>query len=301
MKLTSFMPRDRQTFGVILITATFGMWGVFPIYFKWLDNVSPLEILAHRIIWSVVLLFLIIIFLGRLNALRRLLKIKKVILNLALSGALISANWGIFIYAVEAGHILETSLGYFISPLFSIFFGFLFLKEKLSKINQISLLIVFMAICVQIYALGRLPFICLLLPLSFAFYGLIRKKCPVPTYEGLFIETMLMTPFALIILAFIQISGGANFQINLTGFLLFFSGVITILPLLTFGAASKYLALSTIGFFQYISPSISFLIAIFLYNESFEAYKMLSFGLIWLSLGLSTIFSLKGYKWTLHR
>lgn len=95
MKLTSFMPRDRQTFGVILITATFGMWGVFPIYFKWLDNVSPLEILAHRIIWSVVLLFLLIIFLGRLNALRRLLKIKKVILNLALSGALISANWGI--------------------------------------------------------------------------------------------------------------------------------------------------------------------------------------------------------------
>lgn len=301
MKQEILKTKNSQNLGIFLISATFIMWGVFPIYFKCLDKVGALEILAHRIIWSVFLLFLLIIFLRRLNSLRRLLKIKKVILNLALSGALISINWGIFIYAVETGNILETSLGYFINPLFSILLGFLFLKEKLSKINQISLLIVFMAICVQIYGLGRLPFISLILPLSFAFYGLIRKKCPVPTYEGLFIETTLMAPFALIILAFIQNNGEANFGVNLAGFLLFFSGVITILPLLTFGAASKYLALSTIGFFQYISPSISFLIAIFMYNESFEPYKMLSFALIWASLGLSTIFSIKGNKWNFHR
>ena len=297
MNTAFFIPSNKRNFGIILIIATFGMWGVFPIYFKWLDNVGAIEVLAHRIIWSVVLLFILLIFLKRLSNLRRLLRLKKVLFNLALSGALISANWGIFIYAVERGNILETSLGYFINPLFSVLLGWIFLKERLSFVNKISLFIVFIAIGVQIYGLGRLPFISLVLPLSFALYGLIRKKCPVSAYEGLFIETLIMSPFAALILIYAYYNGVGHFELDLAGFLLFFSGVVTILPLLTFGAASKYLPLSTIGFFQYISPSISFLVAIFMYNESFESYKMLSFCLIWASLALSTLASLKGRKW----
>ena len=284
---------NKEQKGIAFALSTFFMWGVFPIYFKLLADVGAVQVLAHRILWSAIILFGLLYFSSKLRQVFRLLSIKKVALNLLASGVLISINWGVFIWAVERGQILETSLGYFINPLFSILLGAIFLKERLSKASKISLFIVVIAICVQIYDLGSLPFISLILPASFAFYGLIRKKVRVPSIHGLFVETMLTLPFALGFLLYLWSVGEARLDFDSTGFLLAFSGVVTILPLLTFNSAAKYLRLSTLGFFQYLSPSISFLVAIFLYNEPLGMLKLASFMLIWASLAINIIYNLK--------
>ena len=284
---------NKEQKGIAFALSTFFMWGVFPIYFKLLADVGAIQVLAHRIVWSAIILFALLYFSNKLRQVFRLLSLKKVALNLLASGVLISINWGVYIWAVERGQILETSLGYFINPLFSILLGAIFLKERLSKASKISLFIVVIAICVQIYDLGSLPFISLILPASFAFYGLIRKKVRVPSTHGLFVETMLTLPFALGFLLYLWSVGEARLDFDSTGFLLAFSGVVTILPLLTFNSAAKYLRLSTLGFFQYLSPSISFLLAIFLYNEPLGMLKLASFVLIWASLAINIIYNLK--------
>ncbi|MEE3693800.1 EamA family transporter RarD [Campylobacter sp. CLAX-22107-21] len=279
--------------GFILALATFIMWGVFPIFFKFIEGIAATEVLAHRIIWSALILLAILIITKRLNSVKRIAKIKKVTLTLAITGALIASNWGVFIYAINQNEILATSLGYFINPLFSILLGAIILKEELSPALKLSIFIVFTAIGVQIYAIGNLPLISIILPLSFALYGLLRKRLGVRTFEGLFIETIILTPFALLYLLYLAINNSSEFGINFNGIMLFLSGFITILPLLTFNASTKYLKLSTIGFLQYISPTLSMIIAVFIYNETLDFYKIISFALIWISLAIATISNLR--------
>ncbi|WP_096024827.1 EamA family transporter RarD [Campylobacter lanienae] len=279
--------------GFILALATFIMWGVFPVFFKFIQGISATEVLAHRIIWSSVILFIVLIVTKKLTSLKRIAKIKKVILTLAITGILIASNWGIFIYAINQNEILATSLGYFINPLFSILLGAIILKEELSPALKLSIFIVFIAIGIQIYTLGKLPFISIMLPLSFALYGLLRKRLGVRTFEGLFIETMILSPFALIYLIYLSLVSSSEFGLNFNGIMLFLSGFITILPLLTFNASTKYLKLSTIGFLQYISPTLSMLIAVFVYNETLDLYKIISFVLIWISLAIAAISNLR--------
>ncbi|WP_086246378.1 EamA family transporter RarD [Campylobacter vicugnae] len=279
--------------GFILALATFIMWGVFPIFFKFIEGIAATEVLAHRIIWSALILLVILIITKRLNSVKRIAKIKKVTLTLAITGALIASNWGVFIYAINQNEILATSLGYFINPLFSILLGAIILKEELSPALKLSIFIVFIAIGVQIYAIGNLPLISIILPLSFALYGLLRKRLGVRTFEGLFIETIILTPFALLYLIYLTINNSSEFGINFNGIMLFLSGFVTILPLLTFNASTKYLKLSTIGFLQYISPTLSMIIAVFIYNETLDFYKIISFALIWISLAIATISNLR--------
>ncbi|WP_096015939.1 EamA family transporter RarD [Campylobacter lanienae] len=279
--------------GFILALATFIMWGVFPVFFKFIQGISATEVLAHRIIWSSVILFIVLIVTKKLTSLKRIAKIKKVILTLAITGILIASNWGIFIYAINQNEILATSLGYFINPLFSILLGAIILKEELSPALKLSIFIVFIAIGIQIYALGKMPFISIMLPLSFALYGLLRKRLGVRTFEGLFIETMILSPFALIYLIYLSLVSSSEFGLNFNGIMLFLSGFITILPLLTFNASTKYLKLSTIGFLQYINPTLSMLIAVFVYNETLDLYKIISFVLIWISLAIAAISNLR--------
>ncbi|ARQ99022.1 MULTISPECIES: EamA family transporter RarD [Campylobacter] len=279
--------------GFILALATFIMWGVFPIFFKFIEGIAATEVLAHRIIWSALILLAILIITKRLNSVKRIAKIKKVTLTLAITGALIASNWGVFIYAINQNEILATSLGYFINPLFSILLGAIILKEELSPALKLSIFIVFIAIGVQIYAIGNLPLISIILPLSFALYGLLRKRLGVRTFEGLFIETIILTPFALLYLLYLAINNSSEFGINFNGIMLFLSGFVTILPLLTFNASTKYLKLSTIGFLQYISPTLSMIIAVFIYNETLDFYKIISFALIWISLAIATISNLR--------
>lgn len=279
--------------GFILALATFIMWGVFPIFFKFIEGIAATEVLAHRIIWSALILLVILIITKRLNSVKRIAKIKKVTLTLAITGALIASNWGVFIYAINQNEILATSLGYFINPLFSILLGAIILKEELSTALKLSIFIVFIAIGVQIYAIGNLPLISIILPLSFALYGLLRKRLGVRTFEGLFIETIILTPFALLYLIYLTINNSGEFGMNFNGIMLFLSGFVTILPLLTFNASTKYLKLSTIGFLQYISPTLSMIIAVFIYNETLDFYKIISFALIWISLAIATISNLR--------
>ena len=279
--------------GLILALATFIMWGIFPIFFKFIENVAATEVLAHRIIWSALILLVVLIITKKLANVKRIIKIKKVTLTLAITGALIASNWGIFIYAINQNEILATSLGYFINPLFSILLGAIILKEELNSALKLSIFIVFIAIGIQIYALGKLPIISIMLPLSFALYGLLRKRLGVRTFEGLFIETMILAPFALLYLIYLTINNSSEFSMNFNGIMLFLSGFVTILPLLTFNASTKYLKLSTIGFLQYISPTLSMIIAVFIYNEVLDFYKIISFVLIWISLAIAATANLR--------
>lgn len=282
--------------GLIYGLATFIMWGTFPIYFKFLQHIGSVEILAHRIIWSFVILIVLLRIKHKLSNLKILLKDKKLVFMLFLCGVLIATNWGIFIYAVMTDRILQTSLGYFINPLISILLAAIFLKEKLSLAAKFSVFLAFIAICIQVISMGELPLISIILPLSFAIYGLLHKKVSVPSLEGLFIETMLIFPIGMLYLTYLGINHQGSFGFSLDGILLIISGLVTILPLLTFNSAALRLNLSTVGYMQYISPTISMLIAVFLYNEELGISKLISFGLIWLGLFIVSFDSMKRKK-----
>lgn len=279
--------------GFIAGISTFVMWGLFPLYFKLLQNASAVEILAHRIFWSFVFVFLFILFSKRLQSLKKYLLNKKILLTLTFSGIFVSLNWGIYIYAVNSNQVLEASLGYFINPLMYIILGMIFFREIPSNLGKIAIFIVFLAIFIQIVTLGKLPLISILLPTLFALYGLIKKKLMVPSLEGLFIETFFLSILAFCYILFMQNSGNGHFNFDKTGLLLIVSGCVTVLPLITFNIAAVRLKFSTIGFLQYISPTMTTMLAIFLYKEDFSIYKLITFALIWLSIALITI---DGYK-----
>lgn len=283
------MQKNPNTLALITGITTFMMWGLFPIYFKLLENVPAIEVLAHRVVWSLLFLFMIIAYRKRIKNIIRYTGNKKLMRALFLTGVLIASNWGIYIYAVSTDRILYASLGYLINPLFSILLGAIFLKEKLSKPTKISICLVVAAIANEMYALGEIPFISLLLPGTFAIYGLLKKQIKIAAIDGLFFETMLIFPLAIIYLSFLGISGNGAFSFSKTGFLLAFSGIVTVLPLITFNFAAVHLKLQTIGFLQYISPIIAVLLAVFVYGEHLEMHKIISFAIILAGLAIVSL------------
>lgn len=283
------MQKNPNTLALITGIATFMMWGLFPIYFKLLENVPAIEVLAHRVVWSLIFLFMIIAYRKRIKNIIRYTGNKKLMRALFLTGVLIASNWGIYIYAVSTDRILYASLGYLINPLFSILLGAIFLKEKLSRPTKISICLVVVAIANEMYALGEIPFISLLLPGTFAIYGLLKKQIKIAAIDGLFFETMLIFPLAIIYLSFLGISGNGAFSFSKTGFLLAFSGIVTVLPLITFNFAAVHLKLQTIGFLQYISPIIAVLLAVFVYGEHLEMHKIISFAIILAGLAIVSL------------
>lgn len=283
------MQKNPNTLALITGIATFMMWGLFPIYFKLLENVPAIEVLAHRVVWSLLFLFMIIAYRKRIKNIIRYTGNKKLMRALFLTGVLIASNWGIYIYAVSTDRILYASLGYLINPLFSILLGAIFLKEKLSRPTKISICLVVAAIANEMYALGEIPFISLLLPGTFAIYGLLKKQIKIAAIDGLFFETMLIFPLAIIYLSFLGISGNGAFSFSKTGFLLAFSGIVTVLPLITFNFAAVHLKLQTIGFLQYISPIIAVLLAVFVYGEHLEMHKIISFAIILAGLAIVSL------------
>lgn len=283
------MQKNPNTLALITGIATFMMWGLFPIYFKLLENVPAIEVLAHRVVWSLLFLFMIIAYRKRIKNIIRYTGNKKLMRALFLTGVLIASNWGIYIYAVSTDRILYASLGYLINPLFSILLGAIFLKEKLSRPTKISICLVVAAIANEMYALGEIPFISLLLPGTFAIYGLLKKQIQIAAIDGLFFETMLIFPLAIIYLSFLEISGNGAFSFSKTGFLLAFSGIVTVLPLITFNFAAVHLKLQTIGFLQYISPIIAVLLAVFVYGEHLEMHKIISFAIILAGLAIVSL------------
>lgn len=283
---------NNEKLGQLYAIFAFFIWGaIAPIYFKQVASVEPLEVLIHRIFWSFIILIPLLFITKQIEVLKSIIKDIKKIKYLAISTFFISINWLVFIWAIGNNKIIETSLGYYINPLVSVLLGYLFFSERMTKYQYVAVFIVFIAVFYQIITLGTIPLVSLALALSFAFYGMIRKKINVGSIVGLFIETLILMPFALIGIYYLIETNKISFLHSSTNIDLMLSlgGLITIIPLLLFNGAATRMRLTTLGFFQYIGPSCSFLVAIFIYNEDLSFDKLVTFSLIWIAL---LIFSL---------
>lgn len=278
-----------HTAGLLYGASSYLFWGIAPIYFYFLKGLPATEILAHRVFWSALFLGAILRYQKRLiPALKALVSDRKKRLLLVCSSAMICINWLVFIYAISTGRTVEASLGYFINPLLVILFGVLFFKERLTRIQIISLSFACLGIVYQIWQLGSISWIALTLASSFGLYGLIRKKVEVGSVEGLMIETLLMSPVALLYMAYLI----ANHEFSYTQsgpfilILLSLAGVVTATPLLLFASGIRRLPLNMMGFLQYLAPTGQFLLGVFAFKENFSQDKLISFSLVWIGLAV---------------
>ncbi|MGF1779736.1 EamA family transporter RarD [Vibrio nomapromontoriensis] len=287
--------QQRAKEGILLAVGAYTMWGIAPIYFKALGEVSPLEILSHRVLWSFFLLAGLLHYGRRWRGVRDVLKSKQKMGFLLTTSLLVGTNWLIFIWAVNSNHMLDASLGYYINPLFNVILGMLFLGERLRKLQWFAVGLATIGVLIQLFVFGSVPIVALALATSFGFYGLLRKKVNLDAQTGLFIETLVLLPVAAIYLAIFADSATSNLFNNSVSLnvLLISAGVITTLPLLCFTGAATRLKLSTLGFFQYIGPSLMFMLAVLIYGESFSTDKALTFAFIW---GALLVFSIDGLK-----
>jgi len=279
--------------GIWYALGAYGLWGLAPVYFKWLDGVAATEILIHRVIWSVAVLVVLLTVMRGWPAIRTVFRQPRVLAGLVLSAAIISVNWLTFIWAVGQGRILESSLGYFMNPLVSIFLGMIFLSERLRPWQWLAIILAGAGVAWQLVLHGSLPWVALVLAFSFGFYGLLRKQIPVDAISGLFIETVIMFPAAIIWLFWLLNSQQLSFghtDIE-TDLLLMAAGLVTSIPLLFFAGAARRLSLTLVGFIQYMAPSITFLLAVLVYGEDLGEGKLVTFALIWLAL---LVFSMEG-------
>jgi chloramphenicol-sensitive protein RarD len=262
------------------------LWGFFPIYWKLLHEVSALQVIGHRISWSFLLLVGVILLSRAWQEFRSAALAPKVIGIYAFAGVLLSVNWLIYVWGVNSGFIVETSLGYFINPLVSVLLGVLFLRERLRAMQWIAVGLAAAGVIYLTLIYGRPPWIALSLALSFGIYGLVKKLAPLGSLYGLTLETALVFPLALIYLAFVQSAGTAAFlhQGALTDLLLIGTGVVTSIPLLMFASAARQIPLTMIGVLQYIAPTLQFIIGVFLYHEPFDQSRLIGFSLVWLAL-----------------
>ncbi|WP_100643502.1 EamA family transporter RarD [Alteromonas facilis] len=285
--------------GVLFAIAAYGMWGFAPMYFKLLQYMPATEILVHRVVWSAVILIVLITLRNNWSKVKAAITSKKVMLILLVAGVLLAGNWLLFIWAVNNDHLLEASLGYYINPLFNILFGRIFLGERLRRLQKVAVLLAISGVAVAIAGLGYLPWIALVLAVSFSLYGLLRKTVAVDSLPGLLIETMMMLPLAVIYWS-LYASPSSNmlantFDINI---LLIMAGLVTTAPLLCFTAAARRIQYSTLGFFQYIGPSIMFILAVFFYNEPIDQARVITFGFVWTALVIFCWDSLRNYRLT---
>lgn len=285
--------------GIFFGLAAYVLWGILPVYWKALELVSPFEILSSRFIWSCVFVFLLIIFQKKWPLFTK--EVKQVFSNVKTGAAMVAAgitisfNWGTFIWAVNNGHIVETSMGYYINPLVSILFAVVFLRERLDKMQLAAITCAFIGVVSMVYSFGKIPWVSLTLAFTFALYGLLKKILPVSALTSIMLETLLITPLVLVYeyslwqqgVSFYA-SGNLQVIMMLTG-----AGVVTAIPLLLFTAGARLLPLKIIGFLQYISPTLTLLIGIFVYNEAFTASHLLAFGWIWAALLLFIVSQLK--------
>lgn len=285
--------------GIFFGLASYVLWGILPVYWKALELVSPFEILSSRFMWSCVFVFLLIIFQKKWPLFAK--EVKQVFSNVKTGAAMVAAgitisfNWGTFIWAVNNGHIVETSMGYYINPLVSILFAVVFLRERLDKMQLAAITCAFIGVASMVYSFGKIPWVSLTLAFTFALYGLLKKILPVSALTSIMLETLLITPLALVYeyslwqqgVSFYA-SGNLQVIMMLTG-----AGVVTAIPLLLFTAGARLLPLKIIGFLQYISPTLTLLIGVFVYNEAFTASHLLAFGWIWAALLLFIVSQLR--------
>ncbi len=275
------------TKGVLFGLSAYTLWGCFPLYFALFAGVPSYEVLIHRVVWSCLFLAIVVSALGRWAPVRSALAEPRKLGFVLGCAVFIALNWGIYIYAVESRQVLQASLGYFLTPLVNVALGLLILRESISRLQVVAVVLAAIAILYQLFLLGVVPWISLVLAFSFGTYGLLRKKVPLDGLSGLFVETLLLLPVGLLALSWLHMSGESHFadSSRLT-LLLMSSGIVTAIPLLFFAGAARRLRLATVGFLMYINPTLQFLIALFVFGEPMSGEKLLSFVMIWLALGL---------------
>lgn len=273
--------------GVVYGLSAYAIWGCFPLFFALFQGVPSWEVLVHRIIWSCVFLAILISGLKRWAPIREALRHPAELGYVLACAVLIAANWGIFIYAVEVRQVFQSSLGYFLTPIVNVSLGMIFLRERLNLLQGLAVALSGFAIVLQFAWLGQVPWIALMLALTFGTYGLVRKKVLLDGLSGLFVETLLLLPLGLLAFAWLFAGGTSNFGDSpLQTGLLMVSGIVTAVPLMLFAGATRRLRLATVGFLMYINPTMQFLTAWLVFGESMSSVQLLSFGLIWLALAI---------------
>ncbi|WP_147804977.1 EamA family transporter RarD [Alkalicoccus halolimnae] len=287
--------QNERSQGITAGIGAYSLWGLLPIYWKWIDHVPAFEVLAHRIVWSLLFLIGLFILLKRLpllaEDLRYIAAHPKIVVGILTSAFFISINWVLFIWAVANERIVEVSLGYYINPLINVLLGVLFFKESLSTRQRSAVGLAFLGVLILTFSFGTVPYIALTLAFSFGMYGLVKKQTQIGAMTGLIIETLFMMPFALGYLLFVHetASGIMHAGTGWTPLLLAGTGIATAIPLLLFGSAAKKIALSLLGFLQYIAPTTMLILGVVFYGEPFTTVHLISFILIWSALLLYSI------------
>lgn len=285
------MRNNRFIGGISATFGAYGLWGMLPVYWKQLKNIPADEIIAHRIIWSLAFMLLIMIARGTLSNAKKVFQGWRACVGIILSSILITANWTIYIWAVNSGHILDTSMGYYINPIMSVLLGALILGERLGWEGLTALTLAILGVGLMLFKSGDIPWIALLLAITFAFYGLLKKKLPIGAEEGLFLETLVASPFAIAYLFYLNAFTSRGATVNADGntiILLLLVGIVTAAPLLLFGIGVRLTDLAIVGFIQYVSPTITLILGLCVYHEQLSEEKLAAFGLIWLGLVIFT-------------
>ncbi len=291
-------PGPRPTRGVAAAVGAFFLWGIFPIYWKAFDAVAPVDLVAHRVVWSLVFVLFVLPLRGRMGDFLRALRDPRSAGLYLASGLLLAVNWLTFVHAVATGRIIDSSLGYFLNPLFNILLGLLFLGERLRLVQWLAVGLAMLGVGVQILQLGRLPWISLVLAGTFALYGLLRKQGPLGPLTGFAVETAVLAPLGLLWLGMTTSAGDGAFA-GATAWewiLLVSMGAVTAVPLLLFATAARALSLATLGLIQYLAPTGQLLVGVLVYGELFDRARALSFGFIWAGLVLYTIDGLRRHR-----
>lgn len=276
--------------GMLYAAGAYAIWGLLPIYWKALQSVPAGEVLAHRVVWAMLVTMVLIIVRRRSGRLLQALRSPRILLVFGASGLLLTVNWLVYIWAVQAGHVLESSLGYFINPLVNVLLGVLFLRERMRLGQGIAIILALAGVLYLTFTYGSLPWIALTLAGTFGIYGLIRKTAALGSLDGLALETLLLSVPALAYLIVVETNGGGAFghSDTITTLLLICSGAVTSVPLVLFAAGARRITMITLGVLQYIAPSLQFLLGAFLYGEALNPQRLTGFGLIWLALAVYT-------------
>lgn len=282
--------------GFALAATAYVLWGFMPIYMKALAHVPATEVLVHRVIWSVPVAGVVLLAMGRTGDLRAALRSPRTIGMAAVTAALVSVNWGIYVWAISAGQTLDAALGYYINPLFSVLLGAVLLRERLGAAQMVAIGLAFAAVALLTIGTGRLPVVAIGLTLSWGIYAYCKKMLPIGPNQGFLLEVLLLLPFALAWLGWLTLRGDSHFLAGngTDTALLLGCGIVTAVPLLFYANGAKLLRLSTIGVLQYIVPTMVFFVAVFLFDEPFDRIRLIAFAMIWTALVLYTGAMLRG-------
>lgn len=284
---------EQQRSGLFAALAAYLLWGFLPLLFKMVEHVGAVAVVAERTFWSMILVGVIVLASRRMGEVRAVFANRRTLIAMTISAVMLAGNWLIYVWSVETGQVLEASFGYFINPMINVAIGMVFLGERQNRVQGIAIAIAIVALVIQAIGLGRIPFIALSLAFSFALYGYVRKTAAVGSATGHFVETLLLAPLSVgyLIYSFATSGLGAHADPQ-TALLLFLTGPATAAPLLLFAYAIQRLRLTTIGMLQYIAPSIAFVLAITVFGEHLNLTRIISFGLIWLSLAIFSLGSM---------